>query len=173
MTVDHLRKTRGVHHVLYAYSPQDVSTENDHLRGYPGDEYVDVFGLDYYRGWYWREVPRFGQALSTINRLAAEHGKVAALTETGVDKVPNADWWTEYLLKALKHDEWSSKTAWALVWRNKSFRAVSRASHSAGLRKVLQRPADGFRNRRLMDLRFIGENPNHRIDIQAPISKPL
>ena len=55
-----------------------------------------------------------------INQLAAEKGKVAALTETGVDKVPNADWWTKYLLKALKHDKWSRKTAWTLVWRNKS-----------------------------------------------------
>ena len=52
-----------------------------------------------------------------INQLAAEKGKVAALTETGVDKVPNADWWTKYLLKALKHDKWSRKTAWTLVWR--------------------------------------------------------
>lgn len=120
MTVDHLRRTRKINHVLYAYSPQDISTEREYMEGYPGDDYVDVFGLDYYQAWHWREVPEFGQALSTINRLAAKHGKVAALTETGVDKVPNADWWTEYLLKALKHDEWSRKTVWSLVWRNKS-----------------------------------------------------
>lgn len=120
MTVDHLRKARGIHHVLYAYSPQDVSTESEYLRGYPGDQYVDVLGLDYYQASHWREVSRFGQALSMINRLAAKHGKVAALTETGVDKAPNADWWTKYLLKALKHDEWSRKTVWSLVWRNQS-----------------------------------------------------
>lgn len=120
MTVDHLRKTREINHVLYAYSPQDVSTERDYMKGYPGNDYVDVFGLDYYRAWHWRELPKFGQALSMINRLAAKHGKVAALTETGVDKVPNADWWTEYLLKAQNYDEWSRKTVWSLVWRNKS-----------------------------------------------------
>jgi mannan endo-1,4-beta-mannosidase len=120
MTADHLRKTRAIRHVLFAYSPQDVATEKDYLKGYPGDDYVDIFGLDYYRAWHWREVPRFGEALSMINRLAGQHDKVAALTETGVDKVPNADWWTEYLLKALKHDKWSRKTVWALVWRNKS-----------------------------------------------------
>ncbi|MGI9474412.1 MAG: glycoside hydrolase family 26 protein [Rubripirellula sp.] len=120
MTVDYLGKTRGMHHALYAYSPQDVSTEPEYMRGYPGDDYVDVFGLDYYRAWHWRQVPRFGQTLSMVNRLAESHGKVAALTETGVDKVPNADWWSEYLLKALDHDDWSRKTVWSLVWRNKS-----------------------------------------------------
>ncbi|MEN8864395.1 MAG: hypothetical protein ABF381_02320 [Akkermansiaceae bacterium] len=40
-----------------------------------------------------------------INQLADKKGKVAALTETRVDKVPNADWWAKYLLKALKHDK--------------------------------------------------------------------
>lgn len=120
MTVRHLLDTRGVHNVLYAYSPQDVSSEQEYLRGYPGDEFVDVFGLDYYRAWHWRQVPQMGKSLSLLNRLAAKHGKIAALTETGVDKVPNADWWTEYLLKALKHDEWTRRTRWVLVWRNKS-----------------------------------------------------
>ena len=120
MTVEHLRNAHDVHHVLYAYSPQDVSKEADYMKGYPGDDYVDVFGLDYYRAWHWRQVPRFGRALSMVNRMAADHGKLAALTETGIDKVPNSDWWTEYLLKALKHDQWSRRTVWALVWRNKS-----------------------------------------------------
>ncbi|MEN8773826.1 MAG: hypothetical protein ABF380_00115 [Akkermansiaceae bacterium] len=55
-----------------------------------------------------------------INQLADKKGKVAALTETRVDKVPNADWWAKYLLKALKHDKWSPKMAWTLVWRNRS-----------------------------------------------------
>lgn len=120
MTVDHFRKTRQIHHLLYAYSPQDVARKDKYLHRYPGNDYVDVFGLDFYQTWHWRSVPRFGEALSMINQLAAERGKIAALTETGVDKVPNADWWTEYLLKALQHDQWSRKTAWVLVWRNKS-----------------------------------------------------
>jgi mannan endo-1,4-beta-mannosidase len=119
MTVDHLRRTHGLRNVLFAYSPQDVSIESEYMEGYPGDDYVDVFGLDYYAVWDWQIAPLFGQALSLINRLADQHGKVAALTETGVDKVPIANWWTEYLLKALKHDEWSRKTVWALVWRNR------------------------------------------------------
>lgn len=119
-TINHLRNTREIHHLLYAYSPQDISTTKEYLNRYPGDDSIDILGLDYYQGWHWKKVPRFGEALSMINRLAAERGKVAALTETGVDKVPNSDWWTQYLLKALKHDEWSRKTAWVLVWRNKN-----------------------------------------------------
>lgn len=120
MSVDHLRKTRGLDSILIAYSPQDISTKEEYLKRYPGDSYVDIFGLDFYDAWHWKKIPKFGKALSMINQLAAERNKVAALTETGVDKVPNADWWTRYLLKALKHDKWSRKTAWALVWRNKS-----------------------------------------------------
>lgn len=120
MSVDHLRKTRGLDSILIAYSPQDISTKEEYLKRYPGDLHVDILGLDFYDAWHWKKVTKFGEALSMINQLAAEKGKVAALTETGVDKVPNADWWTKYLLKALKHDKWSRKTAWTLVWRNKS-----------------------------------------------------
>ena len=120
MTVGHLRKTRGLDSILFAYSPQDISTKEEYLIRYPGDCYVDIFGLDFYEAWHWKGVPRFGEALSMINQLASERNKVAALTETGVDKIPNADWWTKYLLKALEHDKWSRQTAWVLVWRNKS-----------------------------------------------------
>lgn len=120
MTVDYLRKEKGVHHVLYAISPQDVVDEADYLDGYPGDAYVDIFGLDYYKIWRPEEVIKMGEALSLVARLAHERGKVSALTETGIERVPIANWWTGRLLAALKHDEWSRRTAWALVWRNKS-----------------------------------------------------
>jgi mannan endo-1,4-beta-mannosidase len=120
MTVTHLRDTRDVHNLLYAISPQDVVDENDYLDGYPGDEYVDIFGLDYYKIRKADDVNRMGETLSMVARLAERHHKVCALTETGIDRVPISDWWTQRLLPALNHDEWSRKTVWALVWRNKS-----------------------------------------------------
>ena len=90
------------------------------MEGYPGDDYVDIFGLDYYKIWKQRDVRQMGKVLSMVAQLAKSHGKISALTETGIDKVPIANWWTERLLPALNHDEWSRKTAWALLWRNKS-----------------------------------------------------
>jgi mannan endo-1,4-beta-mannosidase len=120
MTVEHLRDARGIHHLLYAISPQDIADAKDYMRGYPGDDYVDVFGLDFYRLRKRRDVAEMGKRLSLVRKLAERHRKVSALTETGIDKVPLDDWWTSYLLPALNHDERSRKTAWALVWRNKS-----------------------------------------------------
>jgi mannan endo-1,4-beta-mannosidase len=120
MTVEHLRDTRDVHNLLYAISPQDVVDEKDYMDGYPGDEYVDIFGLDYYKIWNREDVLQMGKILAMVARLAEQHQKVSALTETGIDRVRVADWWTERLLPALNHDEWSRKTVWALLWRNKS-----------------------------------------------------
>ncbi len=120
MTVDTFRDRHQLHQVLYAYSPQDISSQAEYLRGYPGDAYVDIFGMDYYAIWHWEQVPKLGQALSLVNQLAETHGKIAALTETGNKNAVQSDWWTEYLLKALHYDEWSRKTVWALVWRNES-----------------------------------------------------
>ena len=50
-TVDHLRLRRGLHNLLYAYSPDRRGIDPDaladgYLYGYPGDEYVDILGLD-------------------------------------------------------------------------------------------------------------------------------
>ena len=57
MTVNYLRLTKQLHHILYAISPQDVVDEKDYMEGYPGDDYVDIFGLDYYKIWKHRDVP--------------------------------------------------------------------------------------------------------------------
>ncbi|MEM7387720.1 MAG: glycosyl hydrolase [Verrucomicrobiota bacterium] len=120
MTARHLREQHKVHHLLYAISPQDVVDEADYMDGYPGDDWVDVFGLDYYRIRRSSDVEQMGEILSMVNQLAKKHGKIAALTETGIDKVPVADWWTERLLPALDYDQYSRQTVWALLWRNKS-----------------------------------------------------
>ena len=120
MTVDYLRHEKGVHNVIYTISSQDVVDEKDYLDGYPGDAYVDIFGLDYYKVWKRDDVAQMERMLSMVAKLAAKHGKVSALTEIGIDKVPIDDWWTQRLLAALDHDEWSRKTVSALLWRNKS-----------------------------------------------------
>ncbi len=120
MTVSHFRDTHQIHHLLYAISPQEISSEAEYLARYPGDRWVDVLGLDYYNLTTKNNVVPLGKTLEIISNMAAARNKVAALTEVGVEKVPYADWWTGYLLAAIKYSTASRKIAWALVWRNAS-----------------------------------------------------
>jgi len=120
MTVAYLRDTRGLHHLLYAISPQEVSLESAYLARYPGDEWVDILGMDYYMLTEKTRVPQLGKSLAMMAALAMRRGKISALTEVGVDKVPFHDWWSGYLLAAVNYNADSQKTAWALVWRNAS-----------------------------------------------------
>lgn len=120
MTVTYFRDEQQIHHLLYAISPQEVTTASAYLERYPGDEYVDIFGYDYYKLWDIAHVTELGNTLAMLNNLAEEHGKVAALTEVGIEKIPIANWWTHYLLASFKLTPDSRGIAWALVWRNAS-----------------------------------------------------
>jgi mannan endo-1,4-beta-mannosidase len=54
--------------------------------------------------------------------------KIPAMTETGVEGIPDATWWTGTLLGALRADPVAQRVAWVLVWRNAN-RAMDRANH--------------------------------------------
>ena len=50
-TVEYLRDVKGVHNLLYVYSPDLYRDAEHYTERYPGDEWVDVLGLDaYHRG---------------------------------------------------------------------------------------------------------------------------
>lgn len=122
MTVERLRE-RGVTNALYAYSPGS-EWDGDaarYLERYPGDAIIDVMGLDTYcmaEEGDTASVARYGESvdrlLTTVCSVAREHGKVAALTETGFESVKTEDWWTGTLAPALARH----KIAYVLVWRN-------------------------------------------------------
>lgn len=120
MTVLYLRDTHAIHHLLYAISPQEISTEGEYLDRYPGDAWVDILGMDYYLLTDKAHITQLGQSLQVITTMAEARGKVSALTEVGIEKVPISDWWTNYLLAAVSSGPQSKKVAWALVWRNAS-----------------------------------------------------
>jgi mannan endo-1,4-beta-mannosidase len=126
-TVKYLRDTKKVHNLLYAYSPDKLHPDNAskfggkdfYLARYPGDEYVDILGHDSY--WDLRDYPSSVTALESIRvivKLAKEKDKIPALTETGLDKLTTADWYTNVLLKRLKEDELCKNLAYIMVWRN-------------------------------------------------------
>jgi mannan endo-1,4-beta-mannosidase len=56
--------------------------------------------------------------LRLLVELADEKNKVAAMTETGLEKIPEDRWWTDRLLQYIKADPLASRIAWVLVWRN-------------------------------------------------------
>ncbi len=121
-TVEYLRDRRGVHNLLWAYSTDVFDSKEAYLGRYPGDAYVDVLGFDDYqsvRAPATRDL--FARRLRDVVELAETRGKIPALTETGVEGVPDSVWWTGTLLAGLKSDSVTRRIAWVLVWRNASF----------------------------------------------------
>ncbi len=118
MTIDYLTGDHDIHHLLFAISPQEIGSEADYLARYPGDNFVDILGLDDYRLYNKANIEKLGKSLSITATLAESRGKIAALTEVGLDQIPIDDWWTAYLLPAIQYNAQSRKIAWALVWRN-------------------------------------------------------
>lgn len=131
-TVDYLRHTKKVHQLLYCFSPDrgafklnKKATEN-YLYGYPGSDYVDIIGLDNYIdvGGFGKTFNRkkqhnnFVKSLELITQVAEDQGKVAALTETGLEGVKNHNWFTESLLTPILENRETIRIAWILVWRN-------------------------------------------------------
>ena len=51
-TVSYLRDSLGVHNFIYAFSPDNkYNSEAEYLERYPGDEWVDILGVDNYGDW--------------------------------------------------------------------------------------------------------------------------
>lgn len=119
-TVSYLRDTKQVHNFLYAFSPDNgFNSEVEFLERYPGDQWVDMLGMDNYAdfgrdGKYNLEAGLY--KLRIVSEYAVKTNKLAAFTETGLESIPNPNWWTEVLLKTLKSE--NIKMAYVLVWRN-------------------------------------------------------
>ncbi len=118
-TVEYLRDTLQVHNFIYVISPDcRFDTKEEYLSCYPGDEYVDMVGMDD----YWDLRPDGGseadflKKLTILSEVAEEHRKLAALTETGVEGIPDPDWWTGTLLRLLQTRNF--RLSYAMVWRN-------------------------------------------------------
>jgi mannan endo-1,4-beta-mannosidase len=121
-TVNYLRDSLQVHNFIYAFSPDNTfSTEKEYLERYPGNNYVDMVGMDNYG-----DFGRYGkynldsgyQKLKIVSDFAVKSNKLAAFTETGLESIPNTTWWTDKLLAILKRSK--LKLCYVLVWRNDS-----------------------------------------------------
>lgn len=119
-TVTHLRDVLGVRNFLYAWSPDRMfNSEAQFLERYPGNDYVDVVGMDNYWDLRAGTAPSVaGIKLKIVSDFARKVNKVAALTETGLDKLTQSNWYTQLLLPALQYQP--MEIAYVLVWANRT-----------------------------------------------------
>ncbi len=110
LTVDYMKERTN--HLLFAWSP-DKTLDTSY---YPGDNYVDVVGVDYYNP----DKAGLKQKLIELTEFAEQHNKVAALTETGQQQYVsnNPDFWTDNILSVIEEGGSSIKIAWVLAWFN-------------------------------------------------------
>ncbi|GAB5409835.1 MAG: glycosyl hydrolase [Balneolaceae bacterium] len=119
-TVEYLRDTKGVHNLLYVYSPDNQAGRefDNYLTKYPGDEYVDVLGMDDYGSVNGRNPADFSNELAWLVEEAERRNKIPALSETGVEGIPNPKWWTEQLAPSFESNPKAKGIAYVLTWRN-------------------------------------------------------
>ena len=107
---------KGATQLLWAYSPGiEPRDEAEYLRRWPGDCIVDVIGVDCYqyenRDEYLANLDR---SLRIMTAVSKAHGKPMAVTETGYESVPDAEWWTKTLMPVIE----KYPISYVLVWRN-------------------------------------------------------
>jgi mannan endo-1,4-beta-mannosidase len=111
-TVSFLRDKKNIHNILYAYNTDRVTSLDQYMKGYPGDDIIDMLSLDMYdRG------EQFGReldtALSFITKEAVSRNKLTALSETGERRGMN-NWWTSVLLPVVS----KYPVCYVLTWRD-------------------------------------------------------
>lgn len=113
--VSYLRDTKGIHHVIYAISPQMDAVYDDPvgriLYRWPGDEWVDFVGIDCYHG---RNREAFVENVRALGEVSERLGKPVGVTETGLENNHPADYWTRDVLPALRGE----RCAMVVAWRN-------------------------------------------------------
>lgn len=113
----HYLQSQGVHQLIYVYNTSDFKDKADFLEYYPGSRYADMLSFDMYqiKG---SDVDPFvrncQRQLKDISEIAKSENKPIAIAETGFEAVPEPNWWTKTLLKAMG----DYKLSYVLVWRN-------------------------------------------------------
>jgi mannan endo-1,4-beta-mannosidase len=132
-TSDYL-KNQGVHNLLYAYSPTQI--ESNYLDRYPGDNFVDILGVDHY---FYNKI--YDLALIGLNPLkkykegiiwlceeSVRRNKIPAITEFGQESSHYSRFWTDYFGEPLMKESMEKLTAtreapkkgpaYIMLWRN-------------------------------------------------------
>ncbi len=125
LTVNYFNK-HGSHNIIWCWSPNYSS--RDYWTYYPGDEWVDVLGLDAYEVGSSVPIDAFLNVLGDMTDHAAATGKIAAFTETGDRNLypdENPRYWTKDILYPIVQDERARRIAWVLSWFNMNWNGPS------------------------------------------------
>lgn len=115
--------------LVWAYSPN--TGYDDYLRFYPGSSYVDVLGVDVYdfnhdNATYQHNVEH---DLADLQRIGSREGKFIALTETGAQTLPDANWFTQVFWPAASKYAISYVLFWRNAWDNPKELYMSAPGH--------------------------------------------
>lgn len=151
----YLVKARKLDNLLWCYSPNSHISPSEYMSRYPGDEFVDILGLDHYEyvgeDGFEEAGVRFAEelkrSLTYMNALAKEHQKLLCLSETGLEGLPDPKWWTGVLYPAMA----DSPIAYVLTWRN----AHDKPGHFYAPWKGFENAADFLRFSTLDDIVFL------------------
>jgi mannan endo-1,4-beta-mannosidase len=121
-TVQYLRDKKQLHNIIFAYSPDRISGDfANYMERYPGDDFVDVLGFDnYYEFKDLNDEKSIELAVKSIGQIcnyAISKNKIAALTETGQEKLVQSKWFTAVFNKIMS-DTQAFKISYLMVWRN-------------------------------------------------------
>ena len=112
----------GLTNILWSYSPNVQGfDEETFLRRYPGDDHVDIIGLDAYQQPNGEAdfIRQTNADLDVLCDYASKANKLVALTECGYENIPDSTWWTRVLLPIVQQ----YRLSYFMVWRN------ARSSH--------------------------------------------
>lgn len=118
MTYNYITNEKKVNNLLWAYSTDNFKDEIHYLERFPGYDYVDFLGFDTYH----RNAPQSNKdfvdntirMVKTIEDLAKKNKKLYAITETGLEKVTEDNWWSQILSPIVSN----TGLSYVLVWRN-------------------------------------------------------
>lgn len=119
-TINYLRNTKKLNQLVTCYSPNiGYKSTQEFLTWYPGDDVVDMLGLDAYEwpgmtNW----VSNTQKALSMMISVAKDKNMPCALTETGIENMPDTTWFTQTLWPSLAPDSILNELTYLLLWRN-------------------------------------------------------
>ena len=114
-TVDYLKNKHKLHNLIYAYSPNKLNPNDDYMKYYPGDNYVDFFGIDIYDFNNSEDyIKSVTNDLKIVKEVATKKNKLFAFTETGIEAIPTNKWFTEVVYPNIEN----TGIAYILFWRN-------------------------------------------------------
>ena len=109
----------GLTNIVWSWSP-NYGLKADDLDSYPGDDRVDIIGLDAYQQSKDEQsfISTLNKDLATLCAFAKGSDRLVALTECGYQNLPDPTWWTRVLKPQIE----KFPLSYFLVWRNADHR---------------------------------------------------